>query len=96
LFSRINGTIIKKLSTTNINDFYSISSIGRNMAVAAVLDNVAPFNITTIPNNAIFRYFFPSLAGRSISNGVRVITIFYIYFINLKEFLLKFCLEDCV
>ena len=53
------------------------------MAVAAVLDNVAPFNITTIPNNAIFRYFFPSLAGRSISNGVRVITIFYIYFINL-------------
>ena len=42
------------------------------MAVAAVLDNVASFNITTIPNNAILRYFLPDLAGRSISNGVRV------------------------
>jgi uncharacterized protein YpbB len=62
----------KLLSTKFINDFFTISIIGRNIALATILDDVAPFNVTALQNNIFMRKMFPKFAGRSMSNSVRV------------------------
>ena len=49
----------KLLSTNFINEFYEISTIGRNIALSTVLDSVAPFNVTIIQDNFITRRFLP-------------------------------------
>jgi hypothetical protein len=49
----------KLLSTKFINDFFTISIIGRNIALATILDNVAPFNVTVLQNNIFMRKMFP-------------------------------------
>ena len=49
----------KLLSTKYINDFYEISTIGRNIALSTVLDSVAPFNVTIIGNNSITNKLLP-------------------------------------
>jgi hypothetical protein len=64
----------KLLSTKFINDFFNISIIGRNMALTSLLDDVAPYNVTVIRNNPITRIFLPNIAGRSISNSVKVMS----------------------
>jgi hypothetical protein len=60
------------LSTNDINDFFDLAVIGRNTALATILDNVAPFNVTALPNFVILRRLWPNLAGMSISNSVKV------------------------
>ena len=62
----------KLLSTKYINDFFSVGIVGRNVAITNLLDRVAPFNVTVIPNNWILRKIFPQLAGKSIGNSVKV------------------------
>ncbi len=67
-----DATKTKLLSTKFINDFFELAVIGRNNALAAILDNVAPYNVTVIPNHPIIRRLWPTIAGRSISNSVKV------------------------
>jgi hypothetical protein len=67
----------KLLSTKFINDFFVISIIGRNMALSSLLDDVAPYNVTVIPNNSITRILMPNIAGRAISSSVKVVDLFY-------------------
>jgi hypothetical protein len=40
------------------------------VALGDILDFVAPFNISMIPNNSFTKYFFKNLAGKSISNKI--------------------------
>lgn len=42
------------------------------MALSTILDSVAPYNITIIPSNFITRALVPLIAGKSISNSVKV------------------------
>lgn len=72
----VDYTKTKLLSTKFINDFFELAIVGRNNALAAVLDNVAPYNVTVIPNHYLIRKFWPSIAGRSISNSVKVFDMF--------------------
>lgn len=58
----------KLLSTSNINDFCEISAAGKNSFLADILYDVAPFNVSVIPNNFLTRFFFPNQAGKSINN----------------------------
>lgn len=70
LYNRMTETTktAKILQTKFINDFFAISMAGRNVALTTLLDQVAPFNVSVIPNNFITRYLIPDQAGKSINN----------------------------
>lgn len=59
------------MSSKFINDFYSISFLGRNSAIVTILDSAAPFNVIIIPNTTLGRYIFPNHAGKAMSNLVK-------------------------
>lgn len=61
MFMRLVQTnnTVKLLSTKFINDFFSVSLIGRNLAISQLLDRVAPYNVTVIPNNMFTRFLIP-------------------------------------
>lgn len=67
----------KQLSTQMINDYFTLGIVGRNVALSQMLDNVAPYNVSTFVNNRFMRYMFPQLAGKSINNTVKVMSITY-------------------
>jgi hypothetical protein len=76
----VDSSKSKHISTKFINDFFELSVVGRNNALASVLDTVAPFNVTVIPNHFIVRKLWPSIAGKSISNSVKVWRFCFIKF----------------
>ena len=88
---REHATSNKLISTKFVNDFYSLTFIGKFAAVSEIFDVVAPFNVTVIPNNRLFRYLMPKFAGRSINNNMKVIicnyfflrTIYLSFYLNL-------------
>lgn len=47
------------------------------MALSQALDNVAPYNVSTFPNNYIMRTLLPQVAGKSINNSVKVLLDIY-------------------
>ncbi|KAL4473615.1 hypothetical protein ABPG74_022479 [Tetrahymena malaccensis] len=69
------------LNTHEINSFCEVSNLVEFEAVNNILDTVAPYNISFVPNNFLFRFFFPTAAGQSISN-------------RLMHSIQKFLLED--
>ncbi|KAL4503936.1 hypothetical protein ABPG72_022566 [Tetrahymena utriculariae] len=71
------------LNTHEINSFCEVSNLVEFEAVNNILDTVAPYNISFVPNNFLFRFFFPTAAGQSISN-------------RLMHSIQKFLLEDVI
>ncbi|CAD8178052.1 unnamed protein product [Paramecium octaurelia] len=62
---------IQQLSSQFINEFYSIGFLGRNSALSNLLDSIAPYNVSVIPNNKLTRAILPNQAGKSMSNLVK-------------------------
>ncbi|CAD8051822.1 unnamed protein product [Paramecium sonneborni] len=71
----------KYLSTQTINDFFDLCTVGRNAALAQILDNVAPYNVSVFPNRWIIRKLIPNAAGKSLNKSI-------------KNYLIKFIFED--
>ncbi|EAR92477.2 transmembrane protein, putative (macronuclear) [Tetrahymena thermophila SB210] len=71
------------LNTHEINSFCEVSNLVEFEAVNNILDTVAPYNISFVPNNFLFRFLFPTAAGQSISN-------------RLMHSIQKFLLEDVI
>ncbi|CAD8091818.1 unnamed protein product [Paramecium primaurelia] len=71
----------QQLSSQYINDFYTIGFQGRNAALSNLLDSIAPYNVSVIPNNKFTRTIVPNQAGKSMSNLV-------------KGYFLQFIFED--
>lgn len=60
----------REYTSSSINKFYEVASLLECMAVADVLDFVAPFNVWAIPNTPLVKYFLPHLAGHSQSKKI--------------------------
>ncbi|CAD8043815.1 unnamed protein product [Paramecium primaurelia] len=71
----------KYLSTQTINDFFDLCTVGRNAALAQILDTVAPYNVSVFPNKWFIRKLIPNVAGKSLNKSI-------------KNYLIKFIFED--
>ncbi|CAD8110606.1 unnamed protein product [Paramecium sonneborni] len=69
----------QQLSSQFINDFYTIGFQGRNAALSNLLDSIAPYNVSVIPNNKFTRALVPNQAGKSMSNLVKGYFVQFIF-----------------
>jgi hypothetical protein len=60
----------RRFSTYYINKYYEIATLLEMVALGDILDSVAPYNVSTIPNNWFTKTFFPFYSGMTISNRI--------------------------
>jgi len=63
----IQGRPNRVLGSYDLNEFYEASSLLEFEAVGNILDVVAPYNVSTIPN---WKCLPESLRGKTISNAI--------------------------
>ncbi len=65
-----------RCTTSRINQFYEASVVLEFTALGSILDVVAPFNVSTIPN---WKWLFGKSANKTISNRVANACIRFIF-----------------